>query len=67
MSTSILLSVVFHFCCEHLYEHLKGLKGNTALCEHLNGDVALLWSELRDKSCVYFIFVVFIILELILT
>jgi len=50
-----------------LIEWGKGLKGNPALCEHLNGDVAPLWSELRDKSCVNFIFVVFIVLELILT
>ena len=39
-----------------LIEWGRGLYGNPALYEHLNGDVAPLWSELRDKSCVSFIY-----------
>jgi hypothetical protein len=44
--------------CERL-----GASDSPALCEHLNGDVAPLWSELRIKSCVsiyLFLFISFL-------
>jgi hypothetical protein len=41
--------------CERL-----GASDSPALCEHLNGDVAPLWSELRIKSCVSIYLLLFI-------
>ena len=45
----------------------KGYRATLLFCEHLNGDVAPSWSELRDKSCVSFAFILHIVLELVLT
>jgi hypothetical protein len=41
------------------YERL-GASDSPALCEHLNGDVASLWSELRIKSCASIYLLLFI-------
>jgi hypothetical protein len=43
--------------CERL-----GASDSSTLREHLNGDVAPLWSELRIKSCVSFYLLLFILL-----